>query len=111
VFEREKVMGNIGGNCCMPCSNQCEDSNTVNPAAAGFFSMTPVQLSLLATLIGLLLIDNLNVDQQKVLGNFIVAIGSLMLTAAAEMSSQQSSDTNMQQQIDDLKRQIKELRS
>lgn len=74
-----------------------------------FFSLSPIQFSLLSTLIGILLINNLNLDEQNSLGNFIVNVGQAMLTAAAqgallEESGQQSD--RISQQIRMLKKQI-----
>lgn len=69
------------------------------------------QLILLATLLALLISEDLTADELNVIGNFIVAVGSLMLTKAAELSSQQSSSADMQQQIDEMKKQIDEIQS
>ena len=55
--------------------------------------------------------DNLSSDQLNTLGNFIVAVGSLMLTKAAEIqaleSQQDNSMAQMQQQIDQLQATLK----
>lgn len=64
------------------------------------------QLIILSTLLSLVISDNLSSDQLNTLGNFIVAVGSLMLTKAAEIqaleSQQDNSMAQMQQQIDQL---------
>lgn len=50
----------------------------------GLFSLPPKQFSLLASLIGLLLIDGLDLGEQNSLGNFLVGVGQAILTAAAQ---------------------------
>ncbi|HHX59903.1 MAG TPA: hypothetical protein GX707_04055 [Epulopiscium sp.] len=45
------------------------------------------QLIILSTLLSLVISDNLSSDQLNTLGNFIVAVGSLMLTKAAEIQA------------------------
>lgn len=64
------------------------------------------QLIILSALISLSVSDNLSSDQLNTLGNFIVAIGSLLLTKAAQIqaleSQQDNSMAEMQQQIDEL---------
>jgi len=68
---------------------------------------------LLASLLGILLIDNLDLDQQNALGNFIVGIGQSILTAAAQGQSlqngDQQNDDHIRQQVQLLKKQICEL--
>lgn len=81
-----------------------------NGGNCGFFSLDPVKFSLLSSLIGILLIDNLNPDQQNSLGNFVVNIGQNLLTAAAQADTLQESQQNqVRRQIQSLKKQIAEL--
>lgn len=49
-----------------------------------FFNIPPTQFSLLATLLGLLLIDGLDLDQQSSLGNFLSSMGQAVTTAAGQ---------------------------
>ncbi|OZV10888.1 hypothetical protein CIW83_17570 [Tissierella sp. P1] len=77
-----------------------------------FFSLPPKQFAILASLIGVLLIDGLDANQQNSLGNFIVSIGQSILTAAAQEQVIESNDEKSQhlrKQIDLLKKQINEL--
>lgn len=64
------------------------------------------QLIILSALISLGVSDNLSSDQLNTLGNLIVAVGSLLLTKAAQIqaleSQQDNSMAQMQQQIDQL---------
>ncbi len=102
-------MSNSGNSCGDPCNNSCSDSNCTNPLAACFFSLPPKQFSLLSSLLGILLVDNLDLDQQNSLGNFIVNIGQAILTAAAQGQSLQSNSSqndHIRQQILTLKQQL-----
>ncbi|MGI6144444.1 MAG: hypothetical protein GX092_07020 [Clostridia bacterium] len=79
----------------------------------GFFMLSPKQLTLLSTLLGLLLIDNLDIKQQNSLGNFIVNVGQAILVAAAQgevlQSNNSGNDDYYHRQIKILKEQIWEL--
>lgn len=55
-----------------------------NSIASSFFSIPPNQYALLASLIGVVLSENLDLNQQNSLGNFIVDIGTTMLTMASQ---------------------------
>ena len=48
------------------------------------FNLPPWQFSLLSSLIGLVLTEGLDVDQQNALGNFLVNVGQNMMTSAAQ---------------------------
>lgn len=67
-------------------------------------SLPPTQFALISTIFGLILQNDLNVDQKNALGNFIVSIGQTLLTAAAQEQSLQSD--NSQNDIEDLKIQV-----
>lgn len=69
-------------------------------------SITPNELSVLANAIALGLADDKSADELNVLGNFIVAVGSLLLTIAAQQQSLQAIQ-DKQQQIQDSKKQIR----
>jgi hypothetical protein len=65
------------------CYSENKNCNK-NSIASSFFSIPPNQYALLASLIGVALAENLDLNQQNSLGNFIVDIGTTMLTAAAQ---------------------------
>lgn len=67
-----------------PNSGILKSKGADDTQASCFFSLPPRQLALLSSLIGILLTDNLNPDQQNTLGNFIVNIGQVILTSAAQ---------------------------
>ncbi len=76
----------------------------------GIFSLSACKFSLLASLLGVLLIDNLDLNQQNSLGNFIVNIGQNLLTAAAQGEIvEERQQAEVRRQIQCLKKQIAEL--
>jgi hypothetical protein len=91
-------------------NNSYDFCNEERSLASCLYSLSPKQLSLLSSLIGILLIDNLDVNQQNSLGNFIVGVGQILLISAAQeqlLESQSSSQTDdINQQIQMLKDQI-----
>lgn len=81
----------------------------VNPIESCLLSLPPKQFALLSTIFGLLLLDDLSIDQKNALGNFIVSVGQTILTAAAQEQSLQtdnSKDDQICEDIEDLKKQI-----
>lgn len=90
------------------CSNQ--NNNIINSLCSCFFSLDPKQYALLSSLLGLLLIENLSLDQQNSLGNFIVSLGSAILTSAAQGQFIEANRNNqIQQKIEILKGEIHKL--
>lgn len=90
-------------------SNNGSSNCPKNPLVDFFFSIPPVEFSLLASLIGILLLKYLNYDQQNSLGNFLVNVGTNMLTAAAQgqlQENESSQDDQLQDKIEELKKQI-----
>jgi hypothetical protein len=86
----------------------------VGAFASCLLSVPPVQFTALATLLGILLIEHLDLDQQNALGNFIVGVGQTMLVAAAQgqllqPDSAGSNDIDMQQLIQGMKMQLEAL--
>lgn len=71
-------------------------------------TIPPQSFSLLAALIALLLSENLSADENNVLGNFIVSVGSIMLTIAAQQANLESQITT-QAKSNMLERQIELL--
>lgn len=66
------------------------------------------QLAVFANLLSLSISKGKNSDQLNVIGNFIVAVGGLILAIAAERSSCEAKQDKLKQ-IRDLKKQIKNL--
>ena len=93
------------------CNNFSNNNNY--PIESCLLSLPPKQFALLSSLLGFILIDDLNIDQQNALGNFFVNIGQAILTAAAqEQSLQNNNSQNDQilQEIENLKSQISLLK-
>jgi hypothetical protein len=82
-------------------------TKTVNKNNSCFFNIPAKQFSLLSSIIGISLIDDLDVNEQNALGNFLVNMGQNILTAAAQ--SQANSDDN--NQSEDLSSQIDLLKN
>ncbi len=57
-------------------------------------SISPKQLSVISNAIALAISDDKNADELNVLGNVIVAVGSLLLTMAAQQQSIESMQNN-----------------
>lgn len=85
-----------------------------------FDSTNPCELIIISSLATFLIADDRDAGELNVLGNFIVSIGGLILTWAAQMqlleSSQSASNTkedttmyNIKQQIKDLQEKCEEL--
>lgn len=81
-----------------------------------FDSIPPDQFTLLATLLGILLANDLDVNEQNSLGNFIVSIGQSMLTLASQAENIKSQHENrdvrhqldqLSSQLDSIKKQLK----
>ena len=92
-------------------SNNMNDNNNSNNKSCDnscLLSLPPKQFAALATIFGLLLIDDLSIDQQSALGNFLLSVGQTILTASAQEQSIQSCKQNDQahDDIEDLKNQI-----
>lgn len=69
-------------------------------------SLSPDELSLLASIIAISLSKGRTSDELNVLGNFVSALGSLISTIAAQKESIDSFNEK-KQQIKDLKKEIK----
>lgn len=108
-YNNKNMYNNFYNNSC---NNPCNNSSYVNPLTQSFFSLQPKQFSLISSLLGILLIDNLDLNQQNSLGNFIVNVGQAILTAAAQgqaLQSNSSQDDRIRQKIEMLKQQICDL--
>ena len=70
--------------------------------------ISPFQLIIFGTLAAIILSDNKSADELNVLGNLIVAIGSLMLTVAAQDQFLKTKQDNQDQKLD-IQQQIQRL--
>lgn len=61
-----------------------EKDKGISPLLECFFSFPPKQLALLSSLLALELIENLDLNQQNSIGNFLVSMGSFILAAASQ---------------------------
>jgi len=99
-------------SCSNTYSNSCNNNGYASPLKESFFSIPPRQYALLSTLLGILLIGNLDLNQQNSLGNFIVNVGQAILTAAAQgqaLQNNSSQDDRIRKKIEMLKKQIGDL--
>lgn len=83
-----------------------KNRNSLNNSC--LFNMPAKQFSLLSSILGILLIDDLSVNQQNALGNFLVNMGQNILTAAA---AQGQGNSNVNNKNDDLSNQIDLLKN
>ena len=98
----------------------CAGNGASSPLSC-FFSLSPVEFTVLSTLLGVLLTDSLDLGQQNSLGNFLVNTGQAVLTAAAQGQLLESekeaagspsgggSDSGLRQELDCLKKQVEVL--
>ena len=86
---------------------------------------TPCELATLSTVIGVIIAAKLNVNEQNVVGNFLVGVGQTILIIAAQAQNIKSlnenqngdngnsnsnvSNNDLQNQIDELKEHIRKL--
>ena len=86
---------------------------------------TPCELATLSTVIGVIIASKLNVNEQNVVGNFLVGVGQIILIIAAQAQNIQSlnenqngdngnsnsavSNNDLQKQIDELKEHMKKI--
>ncbi|MEQ8156541.1 MAG: hypothetical protein ABRQ25_16955 [Clostridiaceae bacterium] len=93
-------------------NNSCNYNAVPSQLESCLFSLSPDQFSLLSSILGILLIDNLDTNQQNSLGNFIVGIGQAILTAAAQgqlLESDNSQNNDISQELEKLKKQVSAL--
>ncbi len=87
-------------------------SKNDDTALTGLFALTPAQMSLLSSVLGLLFAEGLDLDQQNSLGNFIVGIGTSILVSAAQgqlIEAHADPAAVMQRQLQALKKQVDAL--
>jgi hypothetical protein len=61
--ERKNIMGDFNKNSEKQCDDINHNDNCENSLKKYFFSLPPKQFSILSSLIGILLMDDLDVDQ------------------------------------------------
>ena len=81
------------------CAQSISEISCVNSAE---------QLSLFANLLAIAISKGKSSDQLNVIGNFIVGVGGLILTMAAQIQSCESKQDKLKQ-LQDLKKQVKAL--
>jgi len=69
-------------DCCDKADNITY--NTYRTIVSHIISLPPKQYTLLSSVIGILLIDDLDIKEQFILGKFINNIGQTIITAAAQ---------------------------
>lgn len=78
-----------------------------------FFDLPAELLSALGTVLGFALLGPLNYDQQNILGNWLMLVGEILVTNAAQgQFLQQQQQTGLQEQrLDTLERELAALRA
>lgn len=88
------------------------EEETIDQCAETLSSLSCVksaeQLSFLANLLAIAISKGKNADQLNVIGNFIVGVGGLILTIAAQIQACESKQDKIKQ-INDIKKQLKSL--
>ncbi len=85
------------------------NNNNQNPLFECFFSLPPEQFALLSVLIGIVISDFLDIDQQNILGSFLSNLGGTISTISAQaafLESNNSKNDKLLSQIQSLKNQI-----
>lgn len=75
----------------------------------GLSSISAIELAVIALVIGWFSSKLLNADELNVVGNLVVAIGSIMLTIAAQEQFLKSQEQNTDKTIEALQNEVKKL--
>ena len=93
-------------------SDKTQENDSIDQCADTLSSLgcakSAEQLSLFANLLAISISKGKSADQINVIGNFIVGVGGLILTIAAQMQYCESKQDKLKQ-LKDLKKQIKDL--
>ena len=78
-------------------------------------TLDPTEYALVATIIGILISQNLSINEKNSLGNFIIEIGQVMLTIAAQENlmvnlNHTSVHNDVEDKIRNLEKEINELK-
>lgn len=102
-------------------SNNCNNTKILNNNSkcnnscfleSCLFSLPPKQFAIVSALFGVILSDDLDIDQKNALGNFLLNIGQTILTEAAQeqvLQSNDSKDDQIMEEIENLKKQVASL--
>ncbi|WP_130805387.1 hypothetical protein [Senegalia massiliensis] len=73
-----------------------------------FFSLGPNEFTALATILGFITANRLNINQQNSLGSFLQLVGQTILTISAQSSTLESDNNNsdISEQLESIKKQI-----
>lgn len=85
-----------------------DETNQYSPSLLDLLCNNPEQISTAANIVSLLIAKDRSSDDLNVIGNFIVGVGGLILTIAAQKQFCESKQDKLKQ-IADLKQQIKKL--
>ena len=74
------------------------------------------ELALLATVIGIIIADDRDIEEQNTIGNFIIAVGATILAMSSQkqflvLAELKAEEEKNKKEIDEMKKQIKELQS
>lgn len=77
------------------------------------FELSPTEFAAFSTLVGFALLPGLNANQQNALGNFLMGVGQVLETAAAQqaLSPAPSDDTRRIRQLEERLAALEELLS
>jgi hypothetical protein len=80
-------------------------------------NISPEELALIAALIGIVLAEELTIEEQNVLGNFIVEIGCVLLVTASQgeflktvQAAGKKNETDTEGEIKEIKTQLNDLK-
>ena len=80
---------------------------------ASFDSLSPNELAILSTILALSIAEGRTASDLNIIGNFIVAVGGILLTMAPQkeiLERQAAENAEKQDKIKDLEKQIKDLK-
>ncbi|MHB9094137.1 MAG: hypothetical protein ACYC21_05650 [Eubacteriales bacterium] len=73
-------------------------------------SINPDLLSILSALLAIIISQNRNTNQLNVIGNFLISVGSLVVTEVVQIQAQQAEQDN-KEQIKNIRQQIEQLQN
>ncbi|MDD2421694.1 MAG: hypothetical protein PHU78_06100 [Heliobacteriaceae bacterium] len=71
--------------------------------------LDPTELAIIALIVSLVLSSDQNADELNVWGNFVVAVGGLMLVIAAQKQFRQNKQQEKEQEKEDIQQQLQSL--
>ena len=82
--EFSDLIKKLGDDGNADCDANPENNNNCRTIASYIISLPPKQYTLLSSMIGILMIDNLHPKEQISLGKFLINIGQTILSSAAQ---------------------------